>query len=382
MSKDLMKFEQEFGLTINEEGKVVTNSLKVAEYYGKEHKDVLKKIRGFIELIPELAEGNFSLSEYKDITGRKLPMFKMDRAGFSMLVNKFTGDDATIFTYKYTKAFEEMIEELEFRREQNTEIINALNERDIKMSRRKMLDSHFGKRKTVSTFRYCDYEQFQGLITLFEEYIDGIRDAEIKRKEYGRLVDGLTKNRNNINPNDKMYMPKTTTYSYYIHEYVKKKGSSENKSYGQKIRYKDEIIKEQQEKLSTLNPSIDEYMCINIHGLSNNSLYETVLNEYTGKDVVVKTYQYKKWLSEFPTNQLIPKEELNVDWDKPIMLFYKFDCKKSFDVNNLEKSATDTILTKFYGENDNIVDKTIIERNVDVEDYTNGKIYVCIRNVE
>jgi len=51
-------------------------------------------------------------------------------------------------------------------------------------------------------------------------------------------------------------------------------------------------------------------------------------------------------------------------------------------INNLEKSATDTILTKFYGENDNIVDKTIIERNLDVEDFRDGKIYICIRNVD
>lgn len=46
----------------------------------------------FVELIPELAERNFSLSEYLDSTGRKLFMFNMDRQGFSMLVNKFTGD--------------------------------------------------------------------------------------------------------------------------------------------------------------------------------------------------------------------------------------------------------------------------------------------------
>ena len=60
MENNLTLFEQEFGLTVDENGKVVTNSLKIADYYSKEHKDVLKKIRGFIELIPELGEGNFS----------------------------------------------------------------------------------------------------------------------------------------------------------------------------------------------------------------------------------------------------------------------------------------------------------------------------------
>jgi len=379
----LMEFEKEFGLTVNEEGKVVTSSLKVAEYYRKEHKDVLKKIRGFIQLIPEIVnEGNFSPVEYLDAKGEKRPMFMMNRQGFSLLVNKFTGDEATLFTYKYTKAFEDMMEELEHRREQSLNTVKALNEKDEKLQRKKLLDSYFGKRKTVKTFKFCEYEEFTNLLSLFEEYILQIRDADIKRIEYNRFIDGLTQNRNSIPPTDKMYMPKTSTYSYYIHEFTRKKGSSENKSYGQRLRYKDGIIKDQQNKLSTLNPSIDEYMCLNVHGLSNNKLYETVKNNYTGKDIVVKTYQYKKWLEEFPYDQLISKEELNVDWDRPIMLFYKFDCKKVYDVNNLEKSATDTILTKFYGENDNIVDKTIIERNLDIEDFRGGKIYICIKNVD
>lgn len=37
-------------------------------------------------------------------------MYIIDRQGFSMLVNKFTGDEATIFTYKYSQAFERLIE--------------------------------------------------------------------------------------------------------------------------------------------------------------------------------------------------------------------------------------------------------------------------------
>ena len=254
MENKLTAFEQEFGLTVNEEGKVVTNSLKVAEYYGKEHKDVLKKIRGFIELIPALVnEGNFTPVKYMDAKGENRPMFTMNRQGFSMLVNKFTGDDATIFTYKYTKAFEEMAEELEHRRQVSIDVVKALNEKDEKLTRKKILDSHFGKRKTVTTFKFCSYEEFTDLLAIFDEYIDGIRDTEIKRKEYSRLVDGLTQNRNSIPATDKMYMPKSSTYSYYIHEFTKKKGSSENKSYGQRLRYKDEIIKVQKYQLAGLS---------------------------------------------------------------------------------------------------------------------------------
>ncbi|MBU3216676.1 Rha family transcriptional regulator [Clostridium estertheticum] len=47
------------------------------------------------------------MAKYLDEQGKERPMYIMDRQGFAMLVNKFTGDEATIFTYKYTKAFEE-----------------------------------------------------------------------------------------------------------------------------------------------------------------------------------------------------------------------------------------------------------------------------------
>ena len=100
LKKELEKLNKEFGLTTNEDGTVTTNSLKVAEYYGKGHNDVMKKIRKFIELIPELGQGNFTQSSYINEQNKEQPMYIMDRQGFSMLVNKFTGDEATIFTYK------------------------------------------------------------------------------------------------------------------------------------------------------------------------------------------------------------------------------------------------------------------------------------------
>lgn len=121
IESEINEINREFGL-IEENGIVTTTSLKVAEVYGKEHKNVIAKIKGYIELIPELAGLNFKPSEYVDCTGRKLIMYEMDRQGFSMLVNKFTGDEATIFTYKYTKAFERMFELIELLSQENEEL--------------------------------------------------------------------------------------------------------------------------------------------------------------------------------------------------------------------------------------------------------------------
>ena len=76
------------------------------------------------------------------------------------------------------------------------------------------------------------------------------------------------------------------------------------------------------------------------------------------------------------------KEELNVDWDRPITVFLKFDCMEKFDVQNFAKSAIDQIITRDYCEDDNIIDKVIVERNKSVESFDEGRIYVYIQNVE
>lgn len=121
IENEIEQINKEFGL-ICEDGIVTTTSLKVAEIYGKDHKNVMAKIRSFIDLIPEINGLNFKLVDYEDNKGEKRPMYIIDRQGFSMLVNKFTGDEATIFTYKYTQAFERLIELVKQLQEENEEL--------------------------------------------------------------------------------------------------------------------------------------------------------------------------------------------------------------------------------------------------------------------
>lgn len=121
IENEIEQINKEFGLTC-EDGIVTTTSLKVAEIYGKDHKNVMAKIRSFIDLIPEINGLNFKLVDYEDNKGEKRPMYIIDRQGFSMLVNKFTGDEATIFTYKYTQAFERLIELVKQLQEENEEL--------------------------------------------------------------------------------------------------------------------------------------------------------------------------------------------------------------------------------------------------------------------
>jgi len=89
------------------DGHPVTSSLTVSDYFSRNHKDVLRKIEN-IECSAEFTERNFTLSEYSDPTGRKLPCYTITRDGFTFLAMSFTGKRAAAFKEAYIKAFNQM----------------------------------------------------------------------------------------------------------------------------------------------------------------------------------------------------------------------------------------------------------------------------------
>lgn len=94
-------------------GKIVTTSIAVAEYFGKQHKDVLRAIEKLKSECPEeFTERNFAPSEYTDPTGRKLPCYELSRDGFTMLAMGFTGQKALQWKLKYLEAFNRLEAEL------------------------------------------------------------------------------------------------------------------------------------------------------------------------------------------------------------------------------------------------------------------------------
>ncbi|EAB3590516.1 hypothetical protein IR649_000986 [Salmonella enterica] len=93
------------------DGKVVTSSLAVADYFHKPHKDVLAKISR-LDCSVEFTERNFSLSKYTNVTGRKLPCYHITRNGFAFLAMSFTGKRAARFKEAYIKAFDQMERQL------------------------------------------------------------------------------------------------------------------------------------------------------------------------------------------------------------------------------------------------------------------------------
>lgn len=73
---------------LNQEIKMT--SLQLAEVTGKQHKHVIRDIRTEIDQLSGYgAESIFGLSEYKDSTGRSLPMYTMGKKGAMQLALKY-----------------------------------------------------------------------------------------------------------------------------------------------------------------------------------------------------------------------------------------------------------------------------------------------------
>ncbi|MGV5768414.1 Rha family transcriptional regulator, partial [Escherichia coli] len=70
-------------------GRAVTTSIAIAEFFGKRHERVLDKIRN-LDCSAKFTEHNFVSSKYTDSTGRKLPMYQITKNGFVFLVMGFT----------------------------------------------------------------------------------------------------------------------------------------------------------------------------------------------------------------------------------------------------------------------------------------------------
>ncbi|MWF94042.1 peptidase [Escherichia coli] len=93
------------------DGQAVTSYLAVADFFSKRHDDVLKKIRT-LECSASFTARNFSVSDYTDCTGRKLPCYQITRDGFAFLAMGFTGKRAAQFKEAYINAFNQMEKQL------------------------------------------------------------------------------------------------------------------------------------------------------------------------------------------------------------------------------------------------------------------------------
>jgi Rha family phage regulatory protein len=97
---------------INQNGKLLADSKEVAEMIGKQHKNLLRDIQGYIKVIEDgsnLSSQDFFIeSTYKNSQNKIQPCYKLTKQGCEMVANKMTGEKGILFTAEYVQAFNKM----------------------------------------------------------------------------------------------------------------------------------------------------------------------------------------------------------------------------------------------------------------------------------
>lgn len=132
---------------------VITTSLVVSEFFGKNHRDVLHAIRELIKgcaqfyAYPLFIESSYVNSQ----NGQKYPMYLMNRDGFSLLAMGFTGAKALEFKLAYINAFNEMEEQL--RNNQCTKYAERIVKKQIKEFNKSLQEALVrGRKKHGNTY--------------------------------------------------------------------------------------------------------------------------------------------------------------------------------------------------------------------------------------
>lgn len=84
-----------------------TTSLKVAEVFRKEHKDILRKIEKLTRT-GDFDQRNFAPINYTDEGGRNYPMYLLDERFTTFLIMGFTGKEARKWKLAYIDEFQRM----------------------------------------------------------------------------------------------------------------------------------------------------------------------------------------------------------------------------------------------------------------------------------
>ncbi len=97
-------------------GAEVVDSREVAEMVGKQHKHLLRDIRGYIDIMENSGERKIAPSDffipsvYISTQNKEMPCYLLTKKGCDMVANKLTGEKGVLFTAAYVTAFGEMRE--------------------------------------------------------------------------------------------------------------------------------------------------------------------------------------------------------------------------------------------------------------------------------
>lgn len=188
-------------LVIMKDRQAVTDSLKVAETFEKEHRNVLKRARN-LTAQNGAVEKMFFESTYINQQGHEQPLIYMNRDGFTLLAMSFTGKKALDFKLKYIQAFNEMEKRIRHPKSERLEIMrkNSATKRagvlykiamatDSNISRQKLLhkaaEALTGEKLVpVMQDKYYSVEEVGQQLNLTTDLIDEIANQIHLKAEY------------------------------------------------------------------------------------------------------------------------------------------------------------------------------------------------------
>ena len=241
---------------------------------------------------------------------------------------------------------------------------------------KKLNEHRFSNKRTIKTFENTDILHMPNLLLEFNDYINTL--PAVKRLPlYKSAIKGIDRAVNKMASNPAM-LPYVCIANNNKELLLKAKNKLENKrNGGLKTGLKKKITALEQ-TIESIAPNFSKYKCVDVHGMSVNHLFETKIDSFTDRLITTKTAMYRKWLNDFPLEQIEGFE--NVDWTKEVNLYLKFIAKDGYDADNLIKSFVDT-LSKFYNKGEDntvqIKEAVIIDR---CKEYSEGKIYFYMCN--
>lgn len=188
-------------LVIMKDRQAVTDSLKVAETFEKEHRNVLKRARN-LTAQNGAVEKMFFESTYINQQGHEQPLIYMNRDGFTLLAMSFTGKKALDFKLKYIQAFNKMEKRIRQPKSERLEIMrkNSATKRagvlykiamatDSNISRQKLLhkaaEALTGEKLVpVMQDKYYSVEEVGQQLNLPTDLIDEIANQIHLKAEY------------------------------------------------------------------------------------------------------------------------------------------------------------------------------------------------------
>ncbi|EPZ54750.1 phage regulatory, Rha family protein [[Clostridium] sordellii ATCC 9714] len=98
---------------INKNNQLLVESRDVAELIEKEHSNLMRDIRGYVEVLKKSQNSNLNSQDFfieSTYQGerRKEKCFLLTRKGCDMVANKMTGEKGILFTAIYVTKFESM----------------------------------------------------------------------------------------------------------------------------------------------------------------------------------------------------------------------------------------------------------------------------------